>query len=230
MKKISNLLIFLVLLTGAACNKDSNDAPSFNYTVNNVQDVTVERGGNFPLSLQITSANTIQEPITLAVSGLPSGVTAMFSTISGTPSFTTVLTFSADLSATAGDYPLKITSTNSKGAKREYSLKLHVTNPVNCATALVGDYTGIDTCSGSAVTATVSVPAGTPNRISLQSSNLPAWSGTVDCNTKMIVMDPFNGGGLSFTAKGTFVDNKITLDYSASGFGMSYDCRLILNK
>jgi uncharacterized membrane protein len=78
--------------------------------------VTVTQGGNGASTITITSQNSFSSATTLSATGLPSGVTAAFSTNPVTPpangSATSTLTLTASATATTGAVTVSITGTS----------------------------------------------------------------------------------------------------------------------
>jgi len=121
-KPISFLFVFSFLLL-AACNR-KDDTPPFSYIIDNVQSVPLSIGGTNTLPLEIKYVSGNQEPVNLAATGLPAGVTASFSAASATPTFSSVLTLTASTTAAEGTYPIKITSTSASTGTKSYDLEL----------------------------------------------------------------------------------------------------------
>src|SRR5205814_3267881 len=78
--------------------------------------VTVTQGGNGTSTITITSQNSFSSATTLSATGLPSGVTAAFSTNPVTPpangSTTSTLTLTASATATVGGATVTVTGTS----------------------------------------------------------------------------------------------------------------------
>ena len=119
------LLLSLLAISFASCKKDDKAAP-FVYTINGVHDITMESTGTNFLALQLEHSSGTQQPVTISVSGLPNNVTATASPESGTPGFSTVVTFTA-ANADTGTYNVKVKGTTSGGSVKEYDLKLRIT-------------------------------------------------------------------------------------------------------
>lgn len=130
MKKFLPLLAVTAALM-AACNKDDEDktpAPVAEpeFVIDGIRDVRVDSsiGSNLlPISISRTATSTKQEVVTLSTPDLPAGFSASFSPASGTPSFTSTVTFSYDYSGDGGTFPAKIVGTSASGAKT-YTLNL----------------------------------------------------------------------------------------------------------
>jgi hypothetical protein len=94
--------------------------------------VSVQQGTNATSSVTVTSQNGFNAATTLSVSGLPSGVTAAFSTNPVTPpangSATSTLTFTASSTATTGTSTVTITGTSGTTTATT-TVSLTVTSP-----------------------------------------------------------------------------------------------------
>ncbi|MCU1299995.1 MAG: hypothetical protein JWQ87_279 [Candidatus Sulfotelmatobacter sp.] len=94
-----------------------NAAASPNFTIGaSPSSVTVTQGGNGTSTITITSQNSFSSGTTLSTTGLPSGVTAAFSTNPVTPpangSATSTLTLTASAAATTGPATVTVTGTS----------------------------------------------------------------------------------------------------------------------
>ncbi len=100
-----------------------------------------------------TLENGFSSPITLAVSGLPAGVTAAFlpATLSG--SMTSVLTLTTAKTVKSGSYALTVSAAGG-GITQTFSLQLIVTVPASCT--LAANSTGVSLTAGQAATVQVS--------------------------------------------------------------------------
>jgi hypothetical protein len=121
---LAALFFFLV-----SCSKKDNSSNTF--IVNGVQDISVANYTPAPtsLSLQIAFVSGTQEPVTIAVSGVPTNVSDSIAPSSGTPTFNAVIYFTAK-DATAGSYPVAITVTGASGGIKTYHLNLTVTGAI----------------------------------------------------------------------------------------------------
>ncbi len=108
----------------AACNKGS-DSPGNEFIINGVHDVSFGTAGSNVLSVAVAQSSGTQQPVTITVTGLPTGVSADIQPASGTPSFASAITFSQTGLTTAGTYPIHITGTSSSYAKT-YDLNLTI--------------------------------------------------------------------------------------------------------
>ena len=124
--------------------------------------VFVARGAVSKLTISVVSVNGFANGVNLAVSGLPSGVTATFSPAITTTSST--LTLTADNSASAGSSTVTVTGT-SGSVTNSTLLLLNVTNggavAASTTLALTANGNAVSTVAqGTMVTATATVNAG----------------------------------------------------------------------
>lgn len=120
MKKILFALL-LAPLFFTACKKDD---PANEFAINGIHDVNFATAGSNVLALAIVQTSGAQQPVTLTVTGLPAGATADIQPASGTPAFSSAITFSQGTAA-AGTYPIHIVGTSSSFTK-SYDLNLVV--------------------------------------------------------------------------------------------------------
>ncbi len=99
-----------------------------NFTLGAPANVTVPQGGSAPISVTSTVSNGFSAPVALSISGLPTGVTAVFSpsTLAAPGSGTSTLTFSATASAAAGSYTVTITGSGG-GITHTVAVQMSVT-------------------------------------------------------------------------------------------------------
>lgn len=146
MKKLPNLLFALCLaivsLNISSCKKDPEKAA---FSITGLSDQTFN-GSDINQSLTIGYTAGPKEAVTLAVSGLPAGITASFSSTSGTPEFSSVLTLKAAGAVTAGTFTVTVTGTSTSGTSSSAAFNLTV--PDDCANRLTGLYDFTVTTSG----------------------------------------------------------------------------------
>jgi hypothetical protein len=110
----------------------SNGVPpvSFNFSLSLASTGIVQAGKSvsFPVTLSRVSGTT--QPVSLSVSGVPSGITAEFSTSSCSPDCNSNLKFSTSASAAAGSYPITVKG-SSGSLSHTTSMVLTVTNPTS---------------------------------------------------------------------------------------------------
>jgi len=117
-----------------------NTAAQPNFTIGaSPSSVTVTQGGNGTSTITITSQNSFNSATTLSATGLPSGVTAAFSTNPVTPpangSATSTLTLTASATATTGTATVTVTGT-SGSLTHSTTISLTVNSSVGLQTAV----------------------------------------------------------------------------------------------
>jgi len=117
-----------------------NTAAQPNFTIGaSPTSVTVTQGGNGTSTITVTSQNSFSSATTLSASGLPSGVTAAFSTNPVTPpangSATSTLTLTASATATTGTATVTVTGT-SGSLTHTATISLTVNSSVGTQTAV----------------------------------------------------------------------------------------------
>ena len=121
-------------------NLTVNTAAQPNFTIGaSPSSVVVTQGGNGTSTVTITSQNSFSSATTLSASGLPSGVTAAFSTNPVTPpangSATSTLTLTASATATTGTATVTVTGT-SGSLTHSTTISLTVNSSVGLQTAV----------------------------------------------------------------------------------------------
>jgi hypothetical protein len=117
-----------------------NTAAQPNFTIGaSPSSVTLTQGGNGATTVTITSQNSFSSATTLSASGLPSGVTAAFSTNPVTPpangSASSTLTLTASATATIGTATVTVTGT-SGSLTHSTTISLTVNSSVGLQTAV----------------------------------------------------------------------------------------------
>jgi len=117
-----------------------NTAAQPNFTIGaSPSSLTIAQGGNGTSTITITSQNSFNSATTLSATGLPSGVTAAFSTNPVTPpangSATSTLTLTASATATAGSATVTITGTSGT-LTHSTTIALSVNSSVGLQTAV----------------------------------------------------------------------------------------------
>src|SRR5688572_12898438 len=117
MKPYFTIAAFL-LVALAACKKsdDTNttDPNAMVYTITGVENTNIPVNESRELALGIGLKSGKAEMVTLGLSGVPERVVAKLSNTSGTPPFTSTLSFTF-VNASQGTYPITFTSTTASG-------------------------------------------------------------------------------------------------------------------
>jgi hypothetical protein len=128
-----------------------NAAASPNFTIASPASVAVTQGGTGTSTVTITSQNSFNSATTLSTTGLPTGVTAGFSTNPVTPpangSATSTLTFTASASATVGTATVTVTGT-SGSLVHSTTIALTVNSSTGLQTATYNATLKAPACSG----------------------------------------------------------------------------------
>jgi Pro-kumamolisin, activation domain len=131
--------------------------------------VTVVQGGTGASTITVTPLNGFKSDVTLAASGLPTGVTAAFSP--NPTAGTSTLTFTASGTATAGTATVTITGT-SGGLTQATTITLKVTP----AFTLAASPAAVSVIEGSTATSTITISPlnGFKGSVTFSASGLPA--------------------------------------------------------
>lgn len=131
---------------------------SFNYSLSNSGATTVPKGGSGQNTITETLVSGTSQPVTLAVSGVPAGVSATLSTCSPVnPTCTSVITFTVPANTPAGDY--NVTVTGSPLSKTTNLTLRVVNNPAITSTCVASPSSAL---VGQTVTWTANASGGTP--------------------------------------------------------------------
>lgn len=122
MKKILTILS-LLSITLFSCNKKDETA-KFDFRVNEVKDFELDAFQEI-LPIDVECLSGVAERVTLSISGIPSGLfNAEIENVTGTPDFSTFITFSSIGRSVPGvtDYPIKIIATSTSGLSKTYDM------------------------------------------------------------------------------------------------------------
>lgn len=141
MKQLNVFLLAILLAGMVSCSKKDDDnkknpgkpAPidttiAYDYKLGTVADVELTNGGAAVQTFDVTYlAGTTPEKVTLDVSGLPAGITDSIAPVSGTPTYSAFITYTA-AGAAQGTYAVKIIATSESGLVREAAFNLSIAN------------------------------------------------------------------------------------------------------
>ncbi len=178
----------ITLLAGS-----SSSSPSFTLSAS-PNSVTVTQGNSGTSTITVTDVDGFSGSVTLAASGLPSGVTATFSTNPTTS--TSTLTLTASSTATTGTATVTITGTSgSLTATTTVSLTVNSTTSPNFSVS--ASPTSVSVAQGSSGTSTITVTStgGFDSATTLSASGLP--SGVTAAFSTNPVTPPANGSATS---------------------------------
>ena len=217
----------------------SSTATPFTYTVNGVNDVSVQQGNSGTLSLVVKTLTGTAEPVSLSLTGLPTGATSGFSATSGTPDYNSTLTINTNASVATGTYPLVLKSTSASTGTKTFNFNLTVTGTTSdCAQGVAGTYTSQDSCTATAG-APVITKTGT-NAIKIASlagyltyvidanATVNCTNHTVTIPSQAITAIPIPGATIS--GSGTFTNNSMTIHYTISVLTYSQTCKVDLSR
>ncbi|MGB7132690.1 MAG: hypothetical protein WBD59_17890, partial [Candidatus Sulfotelmatobacter sp.] len=180
----------------------SSSSPSFTLSAS-PSSVTVTQGSSGTSTISVTDIGGFTGSVTLAASGLPSGVTAAFGTNPTTG--TSVLTLTASSTATTGSATVTITGTSGT-LTATTTIALTVNSTTSPAFSVSASPTSVTVTQGSSGTTTITVTStgGFDSATTLSASGLP--SGVTATFSTNPVTPPANGS----------VTSTLTLTASAS--------------
>src|SRR5438445_4007897 len=90
---------------------DTGTPTSFNFTLANAGDKSVNAGSSVSNAVTATLSAGSSQAVSFTTSGLPSGATGSFSSASCSPTCSSPLTISTSASTSTGNFPISVTST-----------------------------------------------------------------------------------------------------------------------
>lgn len=238
--------IGLGLLT-ASCTKKTdnyyaNPTPAF--IISGIQDFKMQADA-IPvaqLNLTVQYMDSAQQGVTLALSGLPAGITLDTNAVlSGVPTFSTTLTFydTSSTPAAPGTYPITLTCYSAASAQKTFTFYITVQPEPNYTANMVGRYTNSsNSCSGVIYTDSVYADASVQNKIYFH--NFMNTGQTVYANvtsaspqsTEYIINLPQQTvGSYTFQAsQGEYFENEIFMQVQYIQNGSSTFCTLQMFK
>ena len=220
MKRIIFLLFVPALvIVYLSCKKGaSND-----FSVTGFSDVSISKLDTFSIPLQIKKTSGDPGTVSLAITNLPPGVTAYFSTASGAPDYSTTLKIYADNNAAEITSSITLSASSTNAGSKTYTSHLIVAPAVDCETQLVRSYTTFDSCSPRmpviGYTQTIS-KSSTRNRINIANfantgstiyADLDCFRGTVTIPSQVLGAYTISGGGPFYNA------DSMVITYTAAG-------------
>ncbi|MCD6012053.1 MAG: hypothetical protein K0Q79_1915 [Flavipsychrobacter sp.] len=232
---MKKLLFFLVVLFVVAYSCKKKTTP-FTFNVNNIADMTISSDTTVYFPVQVVLLTGAQETVTLAISGLPTGVTAVPSTASGIPTFTTTFTLTCN-HAIPGTYKITVTATSPSGGAKKYDFNMTVVQS-NCVPRMTGSYSGTDACTSGPYTYTATATSSSTSGVLIvnnfgsfgTSSNL---NFTLHCGTDSITVPKQNVWANTWVrGHGSFTSNTMTVRYALiDSLGTVTDsCTAVLTK
>ena len=171
----------------------SSTSPSFTLSAS-PSSLTITQGSSGTSTITVTDVGGFTGSVTLAASGLPSGVTASFSTNPTTS--TSTLTLTASSTATTGAATVTITGT-SGSLSATTTVSLTVNSTTSPAFSVSASPTSLTVTQGSSGTSTITVTStgGFDSATTLSASGLP--SGVTASFSTNPVTPPANGSATS---------------------------------
>ncbi len=208
------------LLAGSA-------TPSFTLSAS-PSSLTITQGGSGTSTITVNDLNGFTGSVTLAASGLPSGVTATFGTNPTTG--TSVLTLTASATATTGTSTVTITGT-SGSLSASTTLSLTVNSTATPAFSVSASPTSVTITQGTSGTSTITVTStgGFNSATTLSASGLP--SGVTATFSTNPVTPPANGSAtstLTLTASASATVGTATVTITGTSGSTSHSTTITL--
>ncbi len=148
------LSVIGLTITLFACKKEDSNSPGNNnnantdkseFIINGIADVTFTEGIG-ALGLEIQHVSGSQKTVNLSMSTLPAGVSASFSSPSGTPTFGSAVVFNTT-GESDGVHTATLHATNGSTSK-DYEFKLHLPKADDCTGEVTSPYrySGTEPC------------------------------------------------------------------------------------
>ena len=208
------------LLAGSA-------TPSFTLS-DSPSSLTITQGGSGTSTITVNDVNGFSGSVTLAASGLPSGVTATFGTNPTTG--TSVLTLTASSTATTGSATVTITGT-SGSLTASTTLALTVNSTATPNFTIAASPTSVTVTQGTSGTSTITITStgGFNSATTLAASGLP--SGVTAAFSTNPVTPPANGSAtstLTLTASSTATVGTATVTITGTSGSTSHSTTIAL--
>jgi subtilase family serine protease len=201
--------------------------PSFTLS-DSPSSLTITQGSSGTSTITVNDQNGFTGSVTLAASGLPSGVTATFSTNPTTS--TSTLTLTASSTATTGTATVTITGT-SGSLTATTTLALTVNSTATPAFSVSASPTSVTVTQGSSGTSTITVAStgGFNSAVTLSASGLP--SGVTATFSTNPVTPPANGSAtstLTLTASSSATVGTATVTITGTSGSTSHSATISL--
>lgn len=205
----------------------SSSSPSFTLS-DSPSSLTITQGSSGTSTISVTDVGGFTGSVTLAASGLPSGVTASFGTNPTTG--TSVLTLTASSSATTGSSTVTITGT-SGSLTATTTLALTVNSTATPAFSVSASPTSVTVTQGGSGTSTITVTStgGFNSATTLSASGLP--SGVTATFSTNPVTPPANGSAtstLTLTASSSATTGTATVTITGTSGSTSHTATISL--
>jgi cellulase/cellobiase CelA1 len=204
-------------------------APGFSVSATGV---SIEQGTIASSSITVSAINGFDSAVALSVSGLPAGVTAVFSPSSVTGSAGSTLTFTASNTATVGEATLTVTGTSGSTIETA-NLTLTVTAEPNFTISASPAAVSLPAGTNPTSTITLTFVGGLTGSVSLSASGLPAGananfapsslngSGTSVVNFNSQTSTPAGTYNVSITGTNGTITHSATIVLTVPGTGFT---------
>jgi subtilase family serine protease len=204
-----------------------SETPSFTLSAS-PSSLSVTQGSSGTSTISVTDVDGFSGSVTLAASGLPSGVTATFGTNPTTGS--SVLTLTASSSATTGAATVTITGT-SGSLTATTSIALTISSTTSPAFSVSASPTSVTVTQGASGTSTITVAStgGFDSATTLSASGLP--SGVTATFSTNPVTPPANGSAtsvLTLTASASATVGTATVTITGTSGSTSHSATISL--
>src|ERR1039458_9098727 len=171
----SALGIFSVLLAGCGGGGGTAPPPAGDFSISaSPPSLTLNSGQSQTVTVSVGEVNTFTSSVSIAVSGLPTGVTAVPATFSLTPGGQEQITLTAAASVAAGTATVTFQGTSgSLSHSSQVSLSV-VVLPPNFSISATPSSLSVDTGGSQNVTVSVTGSGGFASNVSIAVSGLPA--------------------------------------------------------
>jgi subtilase family serine protease len=212
----------ITLLAGS-----SSSSPSFTLSAS-PSSLSITQGSSGTSTITVTDVDGFSGSVTLAASGLPSGVTASFGTNPTTG--TSVLTLTASSTATTGSATVTITGT-SGSLSATTTIALTVNSSATPAFSVSASPTSLTITQGSSGTSTITITStgGFDSATTLSASGLP--SGVTASFSTNPVTPPANGSAtstLTLTASASATVGTATVTITGTSGSTSHSATIAL--
>lgn len=210
MKYLNLLFVATLLFSIGSCTKDK-DNNAIQFSVNGITDMKFPANQSGTLVLEVKHQSGNQETVSITINGLPANVSYELSSASGTPTYATTLTVTAN-NATPGTYPVSVVATAASGESRTFSFNLILENNYDCVGEMVGTYNGSQSCDYSGTNTTTIIfkkDSGNPESFTYKHYYGFDVKGQLDCVTNEITIpeqtfEPYQGTQFKYTGSGKF--------------------------
>jgi|GEM_PF-730083 len=216
-------------INGTACNGGTTSPGSFKLAPS-TSSLSIAQGTSGTDTITVTDVSPFSGAVTLSDSGLPSGVTASFT--SNPTMGSSLVTFAASSSAAAGTSTVTFTGTNSSASPTSATatVALTVTSPTSCSTTNpIVPYISVAGVWSAAGESTVTVASGTAVDLGPWpvSGGSWAWTGPSGFTSSSREIDNIalstgaNNYTATYTANGCSYQQKFTVTVSGTSTGQA---------